>query len=244
MIDKQRDHRLRHLRIQMLRQRGFRYLRYAHMRDFIQNVDSIKTVGVIGAGHGFAELTVAIEYPDIEFMLTDIVIPGRPNYWRCMDLCMRWGVRNVRFGVWDVLTDPPAKFDVVMSTEVLEHIENADLALLNKKRAAKKAVYALTPHATDVENNNIEKRKRAFDMHEHFVCGYNRSYFKNADENVQLCGAYWADKGLLFRQKLQTLSPEQIEADYANLIELAKSDIVRAAPETAHCLGVKAIMLL
>ncbi len=171
-MDTATERRLKHLRLLLLRQKGWRYLRYLHLRDFVYQLrGDIRSVGVCGAGLGLSELAIAVEYPDIQFTLTDVVLPGRPNYWKAMDMCMRWGLLNVRFGVWDLLETSPCRFDAVVSTEVLEHIENATLALKNQRAAARHAFYALTPFATAVENSDAERRMKAYLTHEHFVCG-------------------------------------------------------------------------
>jgi hypothetical protein len=239
----QRDKRLKHLRLQMLKQKGWRYLRYAHLRAFVaESVDSVRTIGVIGAGLGFSELAIAIEFPEVDFTLTDIVIAGRPNYWRCMDLCMRCGIKNVRFGVWDLLESPPCQFDAVVSTEVLEHIPQADLALRNTRSAARKAVYALTPFATEIENNDPVRRSRAMHEHEHVVCGYDASYFQVVDPEARIFGTYWADGGLILRNALAALSAEEIETKYDDLTSAAENDLRQFSPSWQKCLGIKAIM--
>jgi len=230
----------------LLLSRGWRVLRYLHLRDFLmQYKDQIDTVCASGAGLGFAELACAAEFPEIEFHLTDVVAPGRPNYFQVMDLAMRWDIRNVRFGVWDLMQKAPRKFDVVVSTEVLEHIEKADIAVSNQLDAAKFAVYALAPYASEKTNQDAEKRLQAYIQHEHFVCGLDPNYF--AQFAVRECvtyGTYWADAGIPFRNELAKLSPDQIKSSHAELIERAMRDIKPVPPEDGQCMGIKSFMFL
>jgi len=234
--------RLRHLRLNLLRQKGWRYLRYFHLRDFISGVQTeIRTVGVSGAGLGFAEMAIAIEFPHIEFMLTDVVLPGRPNYWKAMDMCMRWHIRNVRFGVWDLLAPPPCRFDAVVSTEVLEHIKTPEIAIRNQLLATRKVFYALAPFATSVANNSVEKRMTAYLQHEHFVCGYDSEFFAAQIDGVATYGAYWHGQGGKFRQKLQGLSAEDAETQFDELVQEAGNDIQLREPSQGACMAIKAV---
>jgi len=242
MVDKGR---VKRLRLNLLKARGFRYLRYVHLRDFVaKNSGRIETIGVCGAGHGFAELALAIEFPNIEFMLTDIVSPpGRPNYWVVMERCMQWGIKNVRFGVLDALKPPPCQFDAVVSTEVLEHIEDATRAIDNLRKAATKAFYCLTPYADEQQNADVNRRMQAYFRHEHFVCGYDEEFYRRALGNdVQVSGVYWRELGTAFRAELGKMTEQDIEARYNDLIAQAALDLLNKKPAPNECLGIKAII--
>jgi len=237
--------RRNHLRLKLLQAKGFRYLRYLHLRDFLSRArGQIVSVGVCGAGHGFAELTLALEFPEMEFTLTDVVGDGRPNYWVSMQHSMRWQINNVRFGIWDVLAAPPRRFDVVVSTEVLEHIEQADMALANQRKAAIKGLYCLTPFATRDQNANAERRLQAYRQHGHFVCGFDEEFFRRTlGEEVEVHGTYWHEQGGHLRSKLAGMSSEEVTAAYDELLRLAERDLIQNKPREAACFGVKALLI-
>jgi hypothetical protein len=236
---------IRNIGLNLLKAKGFRYLRYAHCRSFLLKCSSqVRSVGVCGAGHGFAELALALEFPEIEFTLTDIVCPERPNYWVVMERSMQWGVKNIRFGVWDALKPAPCQFDCVVNTEVLEHIKDARLAMKNMRKAARKAFYCLTPFATTEQNSDVTRRMNAYIKHGHFVCGFDEEFFRGSlGTEVQTFGAYWHELGMKLRTQLAEMALPDVEKDFAHLVSQAEKDILESRPEPNACLAIKAMLL-
>ncbi|MEM7596946.1 MAG: class I SAM-dependent methyltransferase [Pseudomonadota bacterium] len=231
-------------RLILLKTKTWRYLRYLHFREALQKVDGeISSVCICGAGHGYAELALAAEFPHIHFTLTDIVNKehGYPNYHATMDMAWKWGVNNISFGVWNVLEPTHRRFDLIASTEMLEHIEDAKTAARNMRKTAERYVYCLVPFADATTNANPQKRKGAWERHEHFVCGYDADEMKAMfPDPVLLTGTYWADTGLAFRMKLNEMSPEEIEAQFGDLQREAETDISDRVPlRSKEAQGIK-----
>lgn len=228
----------------MLRNKTWRYLRYLHFRDAVKRVaKEIEHVCVCGAGHGYAELAVAAEFPHITFTLTDTMNSrlGYPNYHYTMDMAWKWGVENLRFSIWNVLESTHRRFDLVASTEMLEHIQDARNAADNMRAAATKYVYCLVPYADKATNANPDRRRYAWEKHEHFVYGFDAetlsSLFPNA---VMLAGTYWKDRGRTLRELLDKLNDEEIRARVRELQKLAETDLVNAIPTSLKdALGIK-----
>jgi len=216
----------------LLHGRTWRYLRYIHLRDtFLKIGDEIETVGIVGAGHGYSEIALAIEFPNIHFTLTDIIDTGYPNYHKAMDICWKWGIENVRFSVWNVLEPTDRRFDLVCSTEVLEHIEDAAGAALKMREAALKYVYCLVPFADKASNENEHKRKRALETHGHFVYGYDAEELEQLFPNPEFIkGAYFDDAGQLLRKQLMDLTPAEIDEKLEELAIFAETDLQDRVP--------------
>lgn len=123
--------------------RKWAYLRYIHVREALLLTKDVESVLVIGSGHGFAEITLALEFPKIHFHLTDVVTETTPNYHEAQRLVNQWGLSNVTFGIRDILTPERGRYDMVSSVEVLEHIRNDALAVAQMRAAANKYVFAL-----------------------------------------------------------------------------------------------------
>lgn len=213
--------------------RTWRYLRYIHLRDALLKIgDDIESVGVVGAGHGYSEIALAIEFPHIQFTLTDIIDTGYPNYHKAMDICWKWGLENVRFSVWNVLEPTDRRFDLVCSTEVLEHIEDAAGAAAKMREAALKYVYCLVPFSDKETNANPVRRKRALETHGHFVYGYDAEELEALFPNPEFIkGAYFDDAGQLLRKKLMDLTPAEIDEQLPDLIAFAETDLQDRIPE-------------
>lgn len=230
-------------RLTLLRGRTWRYLRYLHFRDALSRLNGqVESVCVCGAGHGHAEVALAAEFPHIKFVLTDIVNRkwGYPNYHSAMNMAWKWGIENLSFSIWNVLEPTHRRFDLVASTEMLEHIENFESAAANMRAAAKKFTYCLVPYADDATNADSQKRRRVWEKHEHFVCGYDQeSLTKLFPSPVLIAGTYWAE-AQAFRVLLTSMTDEEIINQQSSLQIQAAEDLRSAIPKSPHeALGIK-----
>ena len=214
--------------------RTWRYLRYLHLRDALQKIQNdVESVLVCGAGHGFAELLLAIEFENIKFYLTDIHTKdgSYPNFFDSMKLSWSYQVTNIQFSIFDVLEPCSMRFDLVCSTEVLEHIENDQLAAANMRKCANKFIYALVPFATDSDNCDSKLIEKAWESHRHYRVGYTESELsKMFPSPTFIAGTYYSDAGLILRGTLNSLSDKEIIERQANLCELAVSDLKNLPP--------------
>lgn len=231
------------MRLRLLQGRTWRYLRYLHARESLSAVaDEVETVCVCGAGHGIAELALAIEFPHITFTLTDIVnrTHGYPNYHDAMILSWNNAIPNMRFSVWNTLQATQQRFDLVASTEMLEHIKEDDLAARNMRQAAQKYIYCLVPFADAATNNNERMRARAWERFEHYVYGYDKTRLTELfPDPVHVQGTYGM-AGRALRETLHALEPDAVAADQAALEAEAQADLGLAVPETLEDgLGIK-----
>lgn len=230
------------VQLALLRGRTWRYLRYLHFRDYLSRVSNeVETVCVCGAGHGFAELACALEFPHIKFTLTDIIADGYPNYHRTMVHAWRWGLNNMQFFVWNVLHQTERRFDLVASTEMLEHVPDIPRAVRNMRKAATKYVYCLLPFADDATNADPVKRERVWKDHQHFIFGLDqKSLLSLFGEAEHMAGAYWHDAGLPFRQKLGAMTEAEIESSVEMLANEALCDLRDAVPRSLReAAGIK-----
>lgn len=232
----------------MIEQKGWALLRYLHLRNFVKSKSSqVSDICVVGSGKGLAELAIAAEFPEAQFYLTDIVLEGRPrrpNYFQCMEISERWGINNIRFGVWDVLKPKRKKHEAVVSTEVLEHIHEHRLAVRNMVSHSLKYTYILAPFASKAKNQDPEARALAYNTHEHVVCGFDVDYFEEFKYNAEsIYGTYWTGKNS-YRAIVNQAARDGVHVEHATLIEAAKRDIVQAPPAEGKSLGIKCIYCL
>lgn len=230
----------------LLQGKTWRYLRYLHMREYISAIaHEIETVCVCGAGHGIAEYLVAAEFPHLQVTLTDIVDRkhGYPNYHGAMELSWAYGVDNLHFSIWNVTNESRRSFDLVCSTEMLEHIEQDERAAENMCKASKSYVYCMVPYADKATNADPQRRAKVKEKNEHFVCGYDEDDLAHLfPKPVRMSGAYWQDVGMKWRNDIATLSSGEIDAQAEHLKKRADDDLRDALPERfPQCYGIKVL---
>lgn len=235
---------LKFLQISLLKGRSARYMRYLHLRDCIRKIkQEIDTVLVVGSGHALAELAIALEFPGIDFYITDINARGYPRYKNAMHYVFTNCISNVRFGVCNILDAPSRQFSLVCSTEVLEHIDNYQLASSHMRSYSNCYVYCLVPFAQKNLNLNLKKRVAVSEALGHVVMGFDVDSIKSMfGVNAQINGAYWNDSGIKLRNTLKTMTDNEIELSYNQLISLADSDLKNQHPTfVPDCWGVKVL---
>lgn len=234
-----RAERLNEIKLILLKGRTQRYPRYLHSRDALETVkDEVKSICVCGAGGGWAELAMALEFPHIHFTLTDIVSKGYPNYHYVMDRAWRWGVDNMTFSAWNVLQPTFRRFDMIASTEMLEHIKDDRIAARNMALAATKYLYCLVPYATKKQQNDLEMQKRVWDYCEHFTPGYDEDQLKSMFPNpVFIRGAYWSDAGTKARADIKDITDAELVERKDEFFQLFETDLKDNPP--SNCFGIK-----
>lgn len=218
-------------RVALLQGKTWRYLRYQHAREALKLAPSYANVLVVGAGHGLAEVALAIEFPTMRFTLTDH--PGAThNTAKAKASVAAFGLTNISFAGLDILApDTDERFDVVYSVEVLEHIEDAALAAANMAKLSRDQVFVLVPFAEKAQNNDAGRRARALEVHEHHVVGYDAQDLVNLFPSpIAIRGCYWKDAGFVFRERVTALTPAEIEAQVEDLVIAARTDIRPVLP--------------
>ncbi len=204
------------VRLRLLREKKWRYLRYRHLREAFRHAGDCATVLSIGAGRAYAELALALEFPDKRFHVTDIHGEETPCYQKSQALAEHWQLGNITFGICDVLDASQPEADLVMSVEVLEHIEDDAQAAANMRALARRAVFCLVPFADAAAQADPERRRLHWEQHRHFRPGYSAADLTGLfPEPRVIRGCYWRDAGILFRRKLNDLPPDRITLDLA-----------------------------
>ena len=221
----------------MLQRKTWNLLRYIHAREAIQwiiksNYGKLENVLVIGCGVGLAEISLALEFPDIQFTLTDWGEAKHTTEVAKM-FQKKFNIKNVSWSTMDILNPSfEKKYDLVYSIEVLEHIQNDKLAAENMAKLSRNYIFCLIPFAEEAKNQSPSERKRIFELTEHYLVGYNPLRLFNLFPNiVTLRGCYWKE-GLNFRRKITNLSLEELDKNHLKFYEEAQSDVLKNIPRT------------
>lgn len=107
----------------------------------------------IGSGRGAFLFPLLRDFPSLEIESIDI-LPHRVEFLECIS---RGGVYNLKAKLGDICTAdyPEASFDVVSLLEVLEHIPDAEKALMNAVRIARNYVIVSVPSKPDDNPEHI-----------------------------------------------------------------------------------------
>lgn len=209
----------------LMRAKKWRYLRYLHAREALVLAEGIKSVLVVGAGYGLAELALAAEFEGVQFHLTDWSAATH-TLGDARILANTYDLKNISFGQHEVLTDRADNYDMVYSVEVLEHIKEAERAARNMRGAARKFVFCLVPFANSEENADIAKRDHAWAKHEHYVVGFDAKRLQSLFPNpVAIRNCYWRDAGAVLRKRLEAMEREEIKSNMGALMVEANKDV-------------------
>ena len=238
-----RPKNLEQLERTLLREKGWRYLRYLHLREgFLAATAAqpIETVHYLGAGKAYAEVDLALEFPEVRFHITDVETERTPNYQVAQGWVRKLGLSNVTFGTLDIFRPPSETWDLVTSVETLEHLEDDVTAAANMLSMANRFVFALIPFSDDAANADPVRRERVWKNHEHYRVGYDekrlRELFPGA---TAIRGCYFKDAGHALRLDLAEMDPETIDRDAEALIARARADVRDEIPKTLRdALGI------
>jgi len=230
------NRKIQRIELQLMRAKKWRYLRYIHLYEYIKDIaGELTSACICGAGHGLAEIALALQFPHIRFTITDIISSSYPNYHGAMQLSWNWDIENVEFSIWNVLQPTSKKFDIVCSTEMLEHISNPIKAVENMRKSSSKYNYCLVPFSDWKTNMDVNARQSAFRRHEHQFYGFDRQILEGLfGSATRISGTYWSNAGLLLRNELNKLSPDEIAEHFNELKDLACTDIRDEVPQSLN----------
>jgi 16S rRNA G527 N7-methylase RsmG len=219
------------IRLMMLKDRTWRYLRYIHMREAVlSSLDTSTTMLSVGAGKGFAEMAIALEFPSLHVTITDY---DEQRLAQAEKTAKHLRIPNVSIYPLDVFNPGPAVADLVVSVEMLEHLEDDRTAAANLRAMARKSVFCLVPFADKALQADESARRKVFEQCEHVRVGYD------ADDLVSLFGApitmhgcYWSDAGILFRQRLYDLADSEISLSlHSEAVRDIRSEVPTASKQ-------------
>ena len=145
-------------------------------------------------GSGTGRAGAAVEFPEIHFRITDVLSDRTPNYQAAQAFAKSWNLGNVEFDTLDVCHPIEGRFDLIASTEVVEHIKDDELALRNMLDAADRFVFCLVPFADEKTLADPKKQRRAWERHEHYRYGYSPERFRQLFGEIHaMRGCYWRD---------------------------------------------------
>ncbi len=213
----------------VLRRRKWALHRHVHIVSAFEDAKArspIATVLAVGCGAGLSELYLAACNPDVAFTLTDFDEDR-------LGIAKRWAndnrLDNVEFTPLNLLSPPgPNRYDLVTSTEVLEHIGRDQQAASHMIAVASKFVWTLVPSCTEQDLTDPFTVEVAWRSNEHVRPGYtDRSLSALFEEGRKLWmrSCYFAPEAQYVRQVLNSATDEQIFASRQEILDAAEQDV-------------------
>ncbi len=223
--------RLTEVHKRLMFHRRWSYLRYLHLREAFLLTRDVKSALSVNSGQGYAELALALEFPEVQFRF-EWDGPGDAPAWDPgRKLVETWGVSNLSFARHDLDSIAPATYDLVCSIETIARAENDREAAAALRRIARRYVFILAPFADPETNASERLRERLRKQHAQHRVGYDLDTLSDLLERP-LCvrGCYWSDFGGQLREKLAMLSDAEVRASLPLLQEEANRDLVEEIP--------------
>lgn len=216
----------------MLRERAWEYLHYQHLREGLLLADGIRTVHCVGAGKAYAELALALEFPDLHFHITEFETAGSAGHEVTAGWAEELEVTNVTWGSLDLLEPPEMNWDLVTTIASLDRFEDDAAAACRLLAMANQYVFALVPFAHAAASTDPLFRARVWEKRGAYRVGYDQAELEALFPlTVETRGCHWDKEGRKFRRQLASLENDQIEANRGELLALAARDVRREIPE-------------
>ncbi|HUU03108.1 MAG TPA: glycosyltransferase [Myxococcota bacterium] len=199
----------------------------------------IRSVLSVGCGHGYPEMHLALIYPSINFVLTDY---DPNNFENAQNVAARHKIKNVQFRQMDILEEVTEKYDLVMTVEVLEHIQDHAAAATHLQQASNCWLYNLVPFASSQEQQNIRLCQRELERHQHVRPGYDRQTLLGLFPGMSplyIRNCYYSD-ALALRQRVEAMTPEELRRAEDEIYAKTLADL-RDSPASSrmHAQGIE-----
>ena len=208
--------------------------------DDVSARNPVRSMLTAGCGEGYSELFLALRHPEVEFTLTDV------NAERVGLAARNVGaarIANVECRVLDLTSEPDGqKFDLVTSTEVLEHIGADDRAARHLLSLAAGHVWSLVPFCTESELSDERARRRAWERHEHHRPGYTFASLRQLFAQSQLIwerNCYIQPEAQQLRDEMRDNSDDELWRHRRAWVDAAVRDIDAAHRPDATAAGIE-----
>ncbi|WP_071517596.1 class I SAM-dependent methyltransferase [Geitlerinema sp. PCC 9228] len=166
-IDLETEEKLHRILWECVARKGLYFLRLAHLADGLGKTEGVEKILSVGCGEAYQESFLAGRLPQVRIDATDISIAeSQVN---------RNSFANLQFYERDILQiDPTPEYDLVMSIECLEHIQNYERAFQQMAAKVKpgKYLYISVPFASKQEQQDPDLCQQEWENFQHYLPGF------------------------------------------------------------------------
>ncbi len=215
--------------LKLQRRRRWALHRHVHLHAAFEDAASrepVRSVLSVGCGSATSELLLAVDHPDVTFTVTDhdAAVLERPRA-----LIERFGLTNVEVRHVDLLDPAPQPtHDLVVSIEVLEHIEDDVRALRTMFELSRRFVWVLVPFCDERALTDPAVRRAAWERHEHVRPGYTHAMLADRFAESEVLwrrNCYFQPDAEALRTRLTAMSTPRLVLERRALFAAAVRDI-------------------
>jgi SAM-dependent methyltransferase len=223
----------------ILRRRRWALHRHVHLVAAFEEASARAPVGTmlgVGCGLGLTELYLAATHPEVEVVLSDHD-PERLQLARY--LAWRYRITNASFLTVDLLASAPAltgRFDLVTGVEVLEHVEDDQLAFAHLAAMSRRHVFQLVPACTEAALVDPRVRARVWEHQQHHRPGYTERTLAELVAPMERCWmrpCYLEPQASALRAEMTGATDAELVADRRRLVDAVVAEIGAVAPSAA-----------
>ncbi len=145
------------------------------IRNLLEGIPASEPIDVLDAGTGFGQYAhfVAAGFPNARVLAVDIKEDYLENARRFIEQTPQRD--RITFEVHDLTElDLPRRFDLILSVDVMEHIEEDRQVFRNFKRVLKPGGHVIINTPSDLGGSDVEREGEEGFIEEHVRPGYNR----------------------------------------------------------------------
>ena len=176
-----------------------------------------------------------MDHPEITFTLSD---HDEEQLAKPRAAVRRFGLENVRVERIDLLDpEPLPAHDLVVSIEVLEHIDDDVTALQTMRALSRRFVWVLVPFCDDAQLADPKVRQSAWERHEHVRPGYTHEMLAERfawAETLWLRNCYFQPRAQVLRRRMADADLPRLLRDRKSLFDLAVDDVRSRRVDDGH----------
>jgi SAM-dependent methyltransferase len=225
LLDPKTEDLLHRLLVDCVCQQGHYFLRLAHLADSFGQTKDVETILSVGCGEAYQESFLAGRFPQVRVDATDVSLEESQINQNSFP--------NIQFQQLDILqVDSTPEYDLVMSIECLEHIQDYEKAFQNMAAKVKpgKYFYLSVPFASKEEQQDPKLCQKEWQEFQHYVPGFSfedltRMFSKNGFRILQATNMFYVPLEQNINSWLSLMNGENLEQAMPYIIQLFLLDV-------------------
>ncbi len=148
---------------------------HKEIKNFRRKYKHVENISILDAGSGFGQYTYYLAKKNPNWQIESIDI-NDSEIKACNDFFEKAGLKNISCKVADLTNfSNPEKYDMILSVDVMEHIENDQAVFYNFFESLKKNGMLIISTPSDIGGSDVTNDKKESFIDEHVRDGYSKN---------------------------------------------------------------------